>query len=88
MLSRIYLNKGDYKNAYLCATDVIENNGDLYHLYTREEYPEVWGKDFQAESIFELYIDANEPSEWGGGTGGEGAPQCMRTGQTMKDGTT
>lgn len=74
MLSRIYLNKGDYKNAYLCATDVIENNGDLYHLYTREEYPEVWGKDFQAESIFELYIDANEPSEWGGGTGGEGAP--------------
>lgn len=74
LLSRVYLNKGDYKNAYLCATDVIENNGDLYHLYTREEYPEVWGKDFQAESIFELYIDANEPSEWGGGTGGEGAP--------------
>ncbi len=74
LLSRIYLNKGDYKNAYTCATDVIENNGGLYHLYNREEYPTIWGQDFQAESIFELYIDTNEPSEWGGGSGGEGAP--------------
>lgn len=85
LLSRVYLNKGDYKNAYLCATDVIENNGGLYHLYTREEYPEVWGKDFQAESIFELYIDTSEPSEWGGGTGGEGAPSVYEN-RTDKDG--
>ncbi len=74
LLSRVYLNKGDYKNAYACATDVIENNGGLYNLYSRDEYPDVWGQDFQSESIFELYIDTNEPSEWGGGTGGEGAP--------------
>lgn len=32
------------------------------------------GKDFQAEALFELYISTTEPSEWGGGTGGEGAP--------------
>lgn len=74
LLSRVYLNKGDYKNAYICATDVIENNGGLYHLYSRDEYPNIWGQDFQAESIFELFIDTNEPSDWGGGTGGEGAP--------------
>ena len=74
LLSRVYLYMGDYANAFLCASDVIDNNGGLYHLYTRDEYPSVWGKDFQSESIFELFIDTGEPSEWGGGTGGEGAP--------------
>ena len=74
LLSRVYLNKGDYKNAYACATDVIENNGNNYQLYNQENYSKIWGQDFQTESIFELFIDTNEPSEWGGGTGGEGAP--------------
>ena len=74
LLSRVYLNKGDYQLAYDCAQDVIENSKDVYSLYSREEYASVWGKDFQSESIFELFIDTSEPSEWGGGTGGEGAP--------------
>jgi hypothetical protein len=59
---------------YDAATDVINNSKGLYQLYTRDEYPTIWGKDFQAEALFELYISTTEPSEWGGGTGGEGAP--------------
>ena len=74
LLSRVYLNKGDYEKAYDAAVEVIANNGGLYRLYTKEEYSSVWGQDFQAESLFELYITISEPSEWGGGTGGEGAP--------------
>lgn len=71
LLSRIYLDMGDYLHAWEAATEVIENNGGLYRLYELNEYPTVWGQDFQAESLFELYITATEPS---GGTGGEGAP--------------
>lgn len=74
LLSRVYLDMGKNKEAYEAAADVIENNGGLYALYTRDEYPTVWGKDFQSEALFELYITTTEPSEWGGGTGGEGAP--------------
>lgn len=71
LLSRVYLNKGDYEAAYTAATDVIENSKQLYQLYTYEEYPNVWGKDFQSESLFEFYFSLTEPS---GGSGGEGAP--------------
>lgn len=71
LLSRIYLNMDDNKNAYDAAHDVIENSKDIYRLYTNEEYPTVWGKDFQSESLFEFYFTQNEPS---GGSGGEGAP--------------
>lgn len=74
LLSRVYLNMGNYRDAYDAAVDVIKNSGNLYSLYTQSEYPNVWGQDFQSESLFELYISISEPSEWGGGTGGEGAP--------------
>ena len=74
LLSRVYLDMGEYQKAYEAATDVIQNAGALYSLYTISEYPGVWGQDFQSESLFELYISTTEPSEWGGGTGGEGAP--------------
>ena len=50
---------------------VIENSKSIYHLYTTDEYPTVWGKDFQSESLFEFYFTQNEPA---GGSGGEGAP--------------
>lgn len=82
LLSRVYLNKGDYQNAFKCASDVIENNGGLYQLYTKDNYPTIWGQDFQSESIFELYIETGEPSEWGGGTGGEGAPSVYENNTT------
>lgn len=71
LLSRVYLNMGNSELAYQAATDVIQNNGGRYQLYSYEEYPNVWGQDFQSESLFELYINLTEPS---GGTGGEGAP--------------
>ena len=47
------------------------NNGGLYQLFTHDEYPTVWGKDFSSESLFEFYYTLSEPD---GGTGGEGAP--------------
>lgn len=71
LLSRVYLNMGKNKEAYDAAVDVIKNNGGIYKLYTTEEYPNVWGKDFQSESLFEFYMTLNEPA---GGSGGEGAP--------------
>ena len=71
LLSRVYLDMGEYQAAWDAATDVIENNGGLYQLYTQSEYAAVWGQDFQSESLFELYITMTEPA---GGTGGEGAP--------------
>lgn len=74
LLSRVYLDMGQYQQAYDAAMDVITNNGGLYSLYTQGNYADVWGQDFQSESLFELYISTTEPSEWGGGTGGEGAP--------------
>ena len=78
LLSRVYLNMGEYQKAYDAATDVIKNNGGRYQLYSYEEYPNVWGQDFQSESLFELYITLSEPS---GGTGGEGAPMVYEIGR-------
>lgn len=71
LLSRVCLNKGDWRGAYDAAVDVIENNGGLYRLYTHDEYPTVWGQDFTSESLFEFYFTQTEPA---GGSGGEGAP--------------
>ena len=62
ILSRVYLNKLDYPNAYKAATDVIENSKSLYQLYTRDEYPTVWGKEYTSESLFEFYFSLTEPS--------------------------
>ena len=45
--------------------------GGIYRLFTHDEYPSVWGKDFNSESLFEFYFTMSEPS---GGSGGEGAP--------------
>lgn len=80
LLSRVYLNMGEYQKAYDAATDVIKNNGGRYQLYSYEEYPNVWGQDFQSESLFELYITLSEPS---GGIGGEGAPMVYANEATV-----
>lgn len=71
LLSRVCLYMDDNENALIYARKVIEENNGLYRLYTTAEYPTVWGKDFQPESLFEFYYTLTEPS---GGTGGEGAP--------------
>ncbi|WP_278624946.1 RagB/SusD family nutrient uptake outer membrane protein [Parabacteroides gordonii] len=70
LLSRIYLYMNNNEKALALAKEVI-NNGGLYKLFTHEEYPTVWGKDFNSESLFEFYYTLSEPD---GGTGGEGAP--------------
>lgn len=70
LLSRVYLNMNDNDNALKYAEQVIDNGG-MYTLFTHDEYPSVWGKDFNSESLFEFYYTLSEPA---GGTGGEGAP--------------
>ena len=71
LLSRVYLYMNDNENALKCAEEVINDNGGIYRLFTHDEYPSVWGKDFNSESLFEFYFTMSEPS---GGSGGEGAP--------------
>lgn len=71
LLSRVFLYMDDNKNALKYAQEVINGNGGIYRLFTHEEYPTVWGKDFNSESLFEFYYTMSEPA---GGTGGEGAP--------------
>lgn len=70
LLSRIHLYINDNEKALEYAQDVMKNNG-TYRLFTYDEYPKVWGKDFSSESLFEFYYTLSEPA---GGTGGEGAP--------------
>ncbi|MEG1332226.1 MAG: RagB/SusD family nutrient uptake outer membrane protein [Bacteroides sp.] len=70
LLSRIYLNMNNNAQALKYAKEVI-NNGGIYTLFTHDEYPRVWGKDFNSESLFEFYYTLSEPA---GGSGGEGAP--------------
>ena len=80
LLSRVYLNMGKYQEAYDAAVDVIENGKSIYRLYTTAEYPTVWGKDFQSESLFEFYFSLTEPS---GGSGGEGAPMVYENEESV-----
>ena len=68
LLSRVYLYMNNNEKALELAKEVM-NNGGLYNLFTHDEYPTVWGKDFNSESLFEFTL-----SEPDGGTGGEGAP--------------
>ena len=70
LLSRVYLYMNNNEQALALAKEVMDNGG-LYKLFTHEEYPTVWGKDFSSESLFEFYYTLSEPD---GGTGGEGAP--------------
>lgn len=71
LLARVYLYMDKNTEALAAAKEVIEENGGLYRLYTHDEYASVWGKDFQAESLFEFYFTLSEPA---GGSGGEGVP--------------
>lgn len=74
LLSRVYLYMNDNENALKCAEEVINDNGGIYRLFTHDEYPSVWGKDFNSESLFEFYFTMSEPS---GGSGGEAGAWCM-----------
>lgn len=67
LLSRVYLNMGDYTNALTTAEDIINNAGkDGFSLWTRSEYESAWGPTNvnEHEFLFRLNItkstDAND----------------------------
>jgi len=57
LLARVYANMEDWNSAAAYATEVI--NSGIFRLWTAEEYPNVWSKDYPAlegtEVIFEVY---------------------------------
>lgn len=55
LLSRAYLYKGDYRNAYDKAVEAIKGaEKKSYRLWTNEEYEDVWAQDFSSEVFFEV----------------------------------
>ncbi len=58
LLSRVYLQTGDYANALTYAKDVIDNSP--YGLCANADYAAMWGKDFPEESLFEIYYSETE----------------------------
>jgi len=55
LLSRVYLYKGEWAKALNYAEKVI-NNGGEYRLWSREEYPNVWGVEATSEMLFEIVM--------------------------------
>jgi hypothetical protein len=57
LLSRVYLSKGDYKNALSISEDVINNSP--YKLWTRDQYVNAWNSDnsnHTNEMLFEFVV--------------------------------
>lgn len=57
LLSRVYLSKGDYKNALSVSEDIINNSP--YKLWTRDQYVSAWGNNdtnHTNEMLFEFVI--------------------------------
>lgn len=63
LLSRVYLNMGDWKNALEVSEDIINNSP--YELWTKDQYAGAWYKSNAAhtnEMIFEISI--NDNNDW------------------------
>ena len=58
ILSKIYLYKGDYENAYTLAKTIIDSG--LYTPYTATNWVASWKQQNGSESIFELFITPTE----------------------------
>lgn len=60
ILSRVYLNMGDYANALTTAEDVIKNSGAS--LWTRDEYVDAWSaeKPNESEFLFRISVTDNK----------------------------
>lgn len=60
ILSRVYLNMGDYANALKVAEDVIEKSGSK--LWTRDEYIDAWSasKPNENEFLFRISVTSND----------------------------
>lgn len=65
LLSRVYLYKGDYNNAYTLSTDVINSGAGVYTLYTPTNWVSSWKSQFSSESIFELSITSKDATTLG-----------------------
>ena len=52
ILSRVYLNMGDYANALSVAEDIIKNSGAGAALWTRDQYFKAWDASTPNESEF------------------------------------
>ena len=59
ILSRVYLNMGDYANALTTAEDIIKNSGAS--LWTRDEYVDAWSaeKPNENEFLFRISVTSN-----------------------------
>ena len=59
ILSRVYLNMGDYANALSTAEDIIKNSGAS--LWTRDEYVDAWSaeKPNESEFLFRISVTSN-----------------------------
>ncbi|HPH53132.1 MAG: RagB/SusD family nutrient uptake outer membrane protein [Bacteroidales bacterium] len=63
--ARVHLYKGEYANAYTCATEVINNSP--YKLATYEEYLDYWGREGHDESVLELLVTVDSDIDPDGG---------------------
>lgn len=57
LLARVYLNMGDWQNAYAAAGTLINNTS--YTLFTNANYVNSWKLKNTSESIFELAVPTN-----------------------------
>lgn len=64
ILSRVYLNLGDYSKALSIAEDIIKNAGnDGFRLWTRDEYIDAWGPSNVNESEFLFRLNVTNTSD-------------------------
>lgn len=64
ILSRVYLNMGDYSHALSTAEDIINNaGGDGFRLWTRDEYVDAWGPSNINESEFLFRLNVTSTSD-------------------------
>lgn len=61
ILSRVYLNMGDYANALSVAEDIIKNSGAA--LWTRDQYLKAWDASTPNESEFLFRLNVAGPTD-------------------------
>ncbi|MDR6197476.1 RagB/SusD family nutrient uptake outer membrane protein [Siphonobacter sp. SORGH_AS_0500] len=57
LLARVYLNQGDWQQAYTYANTVITSNA--FSLYTNQNYVSSWTQKNTSEAIFEVSVPSN-----------------------------
>lgn len=83
ILSRVYLNMGDYTNALATAEDIIKNSGA--ELWTRDQYFKAWdaGTPNESEFLFRLNVsgstDNNDLNGIGNLQGRDGYKEMVAT---------